>query len=137
MLSSSEPNPELLILLDWDDTIMPTTYLQRRGIDLTTNEVPLLSFSGTAVTPYATAFKEQPIGSLIMNYQRSVSFFWNGSAFSIFCLLINHQKATKVPEDVTATLKHYGEYAANTLRALLLHGNVVIVPSSSRDPSRD
>jgi len=70
---SSEPAPELLILLDWDDTIMPTTYLQRRGIDLTT---------------------------------------------------------TEVPEDVASALSAYGEHAANTLRALLLHGNVVIVTNA-------
>jgi hypothetical protein len=72
-LSSSEEPSELLILLDWDDTIMPTTYLQRRGIDLTT---------------------------------------------------------TEVPEDVTSTLSAYGEIAANTLRALLLHGTVVIVTNA-------
>jgi len=70
---SSELASELLILLDWDDTIMPTTYLQRRGIDLTTQEVP---------------------------------------------------------DDVAATLKAYGEHAANTIRALLLHGNVVIVTNA-------
>jgi hypothetical protein len=70
---SSELAPELLILLDWDDTIMPTTYLQRRGIDLMTQEVP---------------------------------------------------------EDVAAALKAYGEHAANTVRALLLHGNVVIVTNA-------
>jgi hypothetical protein len=52
---------------------MPTTYLQRRGIDLTT---------------------------------------------------------TEVPEDVTSTLSAYGEIAANTLRALLLHGTVVIVTNA-------
>jgi hypothetical protein len=69
----SEADPELLILLDWDDTIMPTTFLQRRGIDLTTQEVP---------------------------------------------------------EDVVAALKAYGEHAANTLRALLLHGSIVIVTNA-------
>jgi hypothetical protein len=70
---SSEAAPELLILLDWDDTIMPTTYLQRRGIDLTTQEVP---------------------------------------------------------EDVAAVLAAYGEHAANTVRALSLHGSVVIVTNA-------